>query len=78
MTALPKLKDKRGKGLQVGSYVRVEIPKLKRWRGTVLAIFEEGLEIRDEKMGWLRHVRLENVIVIRTRGKKEKRNARPI
>ena len=76
-----KLKDKRGKGLQVGSYVRVEVPKLKKWRGTVLAILENSvtvLEIRDETRDWVRHAKLEDTIVIRTRGKKEKKNARPI
>lgn len=65
--------DVTGRKLLVGSWVRVEKGGRKNWWGTVTAIKENYIEIQPRNRDFIRPVKLEEVRVVRTKGKAEKR-----
>lgn len=69
-----KLTDKRGKGLRVGSWVRVESSiGLKAWRGTVKEFQGEKALVYDPKRDYNRWCRITDIVTLLVKGKKVKR-----
>lgn len=72
-------KDRRGKTIKVGSYVRYDTANRKAWRGIVTDLrfdpikSETIVEVSPDRQPFKRVLRLSDVVVIRTKGRPVKK-----